>query len=315
MSKLRGCSINEHIEPCGRCGEEGHDPIECMASVERALAYKKFKQGVPFSQLYEEIKNISIPSTPMPQPVSPSANEEVAELKSLVMSMRDISVDMGTREHIVRVVVDVDDEDRDEAMGDDIDLDLEEDVGGVTQVNQPEIDGDKRSETKEVLETLSTLLKDYSQVGKQSGVGNVNDVGANDIPLGRNERLKSFDSWMSKRPKVLVEKSEIDLYLEEKNHDYNVPLDILDYWKGASSKFPQLATLARDVLAIPISSVPSESAFSMGKKLINPWRASLTSDTIESLACYEDWLRAKNFSLRSSILGKIDDDADDALEI
>lgn len=70
--------------------------------------------------------------------------------------------------------------------------------------------------------------------------------------------------------------------------------------------------MARDVLAISISSVPSESAFSMGKKLINPWRASLTSMTIESLACYEDWLRSKGFSLgRSTLFSAQEDEYED----
>ncbi|KAH9623166.1 hypothetical protein KSS87_005834 [Heliosperma pusillum] len=55
------------------------------------------------------------------------------------------TVEMGTREDIIHLVVDVNDEDSDEVMGDDIDLDLEEDAGGVTQVNKPEIDSDKRS--------------------------------------------------------------------------------------------------------------------------------------------------------------------------
>ncbi|KAL2937716.1 putative AC9 transposase [Bienertia sinuspersici] len=110
--------------------------------------------------------------------------------------------------------------------------------------------------------------------------------------------MANFSSWINSKEKSVGEKSQLDLYLEEKNIDHDVKLDVLLWWKNHGAPcHPQLAALARDILAIPISSIPSESAFSMGKKLINPWRASLASRTIESLACYEDWLRVKGFSL------------------
>ncbi|KAL2896020.1 putative AC transposase [Bienertia sinuspersici] len=113
--------------------------------------------------------------------------------------------------------------------------------------------------------------------------------------------------------------SQLDLYLEEKNVDHKSKLDVLMWWKNnGAPRHPQLAALARDILAIPISSVPSESAFSMGKKLINPWRASLTSMTIETLACYEDWLRAKGFSFEDEDEDEIEDEDEvekDACEI
>uniref|UniRef100_A0A803LEB2 HAT C-terminal dimerisation domain-containing protein n=1 Tax=Chenopodium quinoa TaxID=63459 RepID=A0A803LEB2_CHEQI len=109
--------------------------------------------------------------------------------------------------------------------------------------------------------------------------------------------MANFGSWMSSQQQNVNDKSQLDLYVEEKNVDFNSKIDVLVWWKNnRAHRHPQLAALVRDILAIPISSVPSESAFSMGKKLINPWRASLTSMTIESLSCYEDWLRAKGGS-------------------
>ena len=50
---------------------------------------------------------------------------------------------------------------------------------------------------------------------------------------------------------------------------------ILDYWKVSSNKYPILSLLAKDVLAVPASTVPSESDFSTGGCIIDPVRCSL----------------------------------------
>ena len=55
----------------------------------------------------------------------------------------------------------------------------------------------------------------------------------------------------------------------------------------------QLARLARDILAVPVSSVAFESAFSLSKKVITPNRASLNPKTVEALMCLQDWYRCK----------------------
>jgi hypothetical protein len=49
--------------------------------------------------------------------------------------------------------------------------------------------------------------------------------------------------------------------------------------------------MARDVLAIPISTVASESAFSTGGRILDDFRSSLTPFMIEALVCSQDWLR------------------------
>ncbi|PHT26741.1 hypothetical protein CQW23_33652 [Capsicum baccatum] len=49
--------------------------------------------------------------------------------------------------------------------------------------------------------------------------------------------------------------------------------------------------LARDVLAIPMSSVASKCAFSTGGRIVDPFRSSLTSKCVQYLICVQDWLR------------------------
>uniref|UniRef100_A0A803MQ92 HAT C-terminal dimerisation domain-containing protein n=1 Tax=Chenopodium quinoa TaxID=63459 RepID=A0A803MQ92_CHEQI len=49
--------------------------------------------------------------------------------------------------------------------------------------------------------------------------------------------------------------------------------------------------MAKDVLAIPVSTVVSKSAFSTGGRVLDPFRSSLSSNMVEALICAQDWLR------------------------
>ena len=86
-------------------------------------------------------------------------------------------------------------------------------------------------------------------------------------------------------------RTELDKYLAEECEEDTKKFDILAWWKGQSTRFPILCTLARDVLAIPISTVASESAFSTGGRILDDFRSSLTPFMVEALVCTQDWLR------------------------
>ncbi|KAL4291636.1 hypothetical protein GQ457_14G015420 [Hibiscus cannabinus] len=58
--------------------------------------------------------------------------------------------------------------------------------------------------------------------------------------------------------------------------------------------YPILMRMARDVLAIPISTVASESAFSTGGHVLDSFRTSLTPRLVEALICTQDWIRASH---------------------
>jgi hypothetical protein len=76
----------------------------------------------------------------------------------------------------------------------------------------------------------------------------------------------------------------------------NVNFDILNWWKVNSTKFPVIAQIARDVLAILITTVASESAFSTGGRVLDPFWSLLAPTTIEALICSHNWLRSKPIS-------------------
>ncbi|KAJ1701452.1 hypothetical protein LUZ63_001231 [Rhynchospora breviuscula] len=68
--------------------------------------------------------------------------------------------------------------------------------------------------------------------------------------------------------------------------------DILAWWRLKSPKYPILSHLTKDILAVPISTVVSESAFSTSGRILSPARSSLNDGSIEALLCGQDWLRA-----------------------
>ena len=53
-----------------------------------------------------------------------------------------------------------------------------------------------------------------------------------------------------------------------------------------------MSKLARDVLAVPVSTVASKSAFSTGGRILNPFRSSLSPLMVQNLVCAQDWLQA-----------------------
>ena len=46
--------------------------------------------------------------------------------------------------------------------------------------------------------------------------------------------------------------------------------------------------MARDVLAVPVATVASEAAFSIGGRVLDAFRSSLTPKIVEALICTQD---------------------------
>ena len=85
-----------------------------------------------------------------------------------------------------------------------------------------------------------------------------------------------------------MRKSELEKYLHEENEVNRDDFDILKWWKNNAARFPILARMARDVLAIPVSTVASESAFSTSGRILNDFRTSLTPFMVQALVCAQD---------------------------
>ncbi|KAG6521626.1 hypothetical protein ZIOFF_018751 [Zingiber officinale] len=91
--------------------------------------------------------------------------------------------------------------------------------------------------------------------------------------------------------------NEVDKYLaDEIEKRSNQSFNLLEWWKGSETRYPILSMIAKDVFSIPCSIVVSESAFSLGKRIVDPFRSSLSPKMVEALVCTSDWLRAEEFS-------------------
>jgi hypothetical protein len=113
--------------------------------------------------------------------------------------------------------------------------------------------------------------------------------------LDNMDFLSSFSARIaSKRPMEMLFKSELDRYLE----DELVPLatkkfQVLDWWKVAGTRYPTLRKIAKDIYAIPVTTVASESAFSTSGRVLSEHRSRLTPKMLEALMCSQDWIRNK----------------------
>ncbi|TYJ42150.1 hypothetical protein E1A91_A03G068800v1 [Gossypium mustelinum] len=139
----------------------------------------------------------------------------------------------------------------------------------------------------------SSNVSDKNPVDSSLDEHNVNSV---DFGFGGDfDESDDYKRYLNESS-TMSEKSQLDIYLEESALELNSQIDVLDYWSKSSVRYNELSLLARDLLAIPISAVASESAFSMGKKVITPLKSSLKPKTVQAIVCLDDWMRAKGFS-------------------
>ena len=79
----------------------------------------------------------------------------------------------------------------------------------------------------------------------------------------------------------------------------NCDLNILQYWKSHEYQYLELLMMARDILTIPISTVASESAFSIGGRVLDPYRSSLAPENVEALrleiGCLDQQVKKINY--------------------
>nr|GMC82612.1 zinc finger BED domain-containing protein RICESLEEPER 2-like [Ipomoea batatas] len=95
---------------------------------------------------------------------------------------------------------------------------------------------------------------------------------------------------------------------------YAKDLDVLDHWKGCVQGFPILSCMACDLLAIPITTVASEFAFSIGARVLTKYRSCLLPEKVQTLICTRNWLHGFNMDDDDVDEGNNGDEGDDMNE-
>ncbi|XP_077247229.1 zinc finger BED domain-containing protein RICESLEEPER 2-like [Tasmannia lanceolata] len=155
--------------------------------------------------------------------------------------------------------------------------------------------GDERGKELggKVLDAIFEMFNDFNK----ANINTVNTPHDNQVQLGQSSSSGNSQNSQSQEPKQHVRKmmtemykkhkiklgggdskSDLDRYLSEDSEEDSDDFDILEWWKLHGPRFPILLQMARSVLAVPvpISIVASESAFSMGERVLDAFRSSLT---------------------------------------
>jgi hypothetical protein len=101
--------------------------------------------------------------------------------------------------------------------------------------------------------------------------------------------MNVFNDIVAKQsPATARLQGEIEMYLSDALVAYTEKFDVLDWSKVARTRYPTLRKVARDVFAIPVTTVASELAFSTTGRILSDHRSRLTPDILEALMCSQD---------------------------
>ncbi|XP_022883127.1 zinc finger BED domain-containing protein RICESLEEPER 2-like [Olea europaea var. sylvestris] len=158
----------------------------------------------------------------------------------------------------------------------------------------PLIFGDEAQEEVEKVRAFGhKLLKEYKRSHRSTENTSLfpsSSQSESSTTSGKHSRMAGFDTFVSLSVTADHVKTEFDVFLDEQVLPRVDGFDLLTWWKANSIKYLTLQKVARDLLAIPVSTVASESSFSTRGRFVSPHRNRLHPKTLEALMCARDWL-------------------------
>ncbi|KAL4564893.1 hypothetical protein LXL04_028969 [Taraxacum kok-saghyz] len=162
----------------------------------------------------------------------------------------------------------------------------------------PSIYTDADKQIEEVKKALYMMYEEYLEIHDISvreatspGSSCSGNTGLEKTPLGSG--WEAFGEFIKNADLEKPEKSELDTYLEkgvyrEQGQKGMDSFKALEWWCVHKEKYRVLSKMAMDVLAIPVSTVASESTFSAGGRVIDAYHSSLGKETVQKLICGAD---------------------------
>ncbi|XP_025635831.1 zinc finger BED domain-containing protein RICESLEEPER 2-like [Arachis hypogaea] len=153
---------------------------------------------------------------------------------------------------------------------------------------------------EKVKNTLQEMYDEYAEKCHDetiiSGVNTNSLVASSNVVSSEISGIDEMLNMVREKEAIHPTKSELEVYLDESAYipeGNSKSFSALEWWKNNSLKFKVLSKMATDILAIPVSTVASESSFSAGGRVIDEYRSRLNQESIEALICGGDWLRNK----------------------
>jgi hypothetical protein len=148
-----------------------------------------------------------------------------------------------------------------------------------TRISVEEIFGEESGQL--VWASITTCVTELFEEYKNMYAPNEESIQVDDVDKSKRVCRGMLKEKIAKKMKLnncstSSNKSELEKYLSEETEDPESKMDILAWWKVNSNRFLVLGHMARDVLAIPITTVASESAFSTGGRILDDFRTSRT---------------------------------------
>ncbi|XP_022728849.1 zinc finger BED domain-containing protein RICESLEEPER 2-like [Durio zibethinus] len=144
-------------------------------------------------------------------------------------------------------------------------------------------------------EIYDEYAREYQFGNEHSAETQVHDNGISGMNIeASSSGWFEFANYVKSVETAQPQQSDLDVYLAEGCficEGDSTKFHALEWWKASTLKYRILSKMARDILAIPITTVASEATFSAGGGVIDTYRASLSPDIVQALLCGGDWCR------------------------
>ena len=127
--------------------------------------------------------------------------------------------------------------------------------------------------------------------GAGLGAGNADASPGAGLGAGSLSRMTSATALLQAASSTAnLNSSELSAYLDSDTvNQYDDDFNILSWWQQHKLTYPVLSILAKDVMTVPVSTISSESTFSLTGRIIEDRRRRLNPRLVEILAVIKDW--------------------------